>query len=327
MLSIIMPVKNTELFLKSCLDSIIQQTLQTWELMAIDDHSTDDSVNILRSHAQHDKRIRVIANEGHGVTAALQTGYKYSTGEYITRMDSDDINELHKYKYMLDQLVIKGPGHIALGKVKYFCEAGLGEGFQNYERWMNALISEGNCFNEVYKECVIPSPCWMLHRVDFDRAGAFDTALYPEDYDLCFRMYQQQLKPIACQEILFHWRDYPSRTTRQVAHYQGDAILALKCHHFLKIDFDPSRRLILWGAGKRGKFIAKYLVAQHIPFEWVCNNENKINHQIYGICLKSDNMVGDIHDKQIIVSVANAVEQKTIQEICTTHKWETYFFC
>lgn len=327
MLSIIMPVKNTEAFLKPCLDSIVKQTLLQLELIAIDDHSTDSSREILLAYAQEDPRVRVIDNEGLGVTEALQTGYKNSAGNYITRMDSDDINELHKYEHMLTKLKEKGPGHLALGQVKYFCETGLGDGFQNYERWMNALISSGNCFEEVYKECVVPSPCWMLHREDFDRVGAFETAMYPEDYDLCFRMYQQHLIPIACEEVLLHWRDYPTRTTRQVAHYKGDAILALKCYHFLKIDFDATKNLVLWGAGKRGKFIAQYLVSKHIPFEWVCNNENKIDHQIYGVRLKSEKSLSEIHNKQILVSVANAEEQSGIKELCTNNDWEAYFFC
>ncbi|MBK7689797.1 MAG: glycosyltransferase family 2 protein [Bacteroidetes bacterium] len=327
MLSIIMPVKNTEAFLKPCLDSIVKQRLQDWELMAVNDHSVDSSRDILLAYAQQDSRIRVMENEGVGVTAALQTGYKHSVGKYITRMDSDDINELHKYEYMLNQLKEKGPGYLALGQVQYFCEAGLGDGFQNYERWMNVLISNGNCFEEVYKECVIPSPCWMLHQEDFDRVGAFDTTMYPEDYDLCFRMYQHGLIPIACQEVLFHWRDYPHRTTRQVAHYQGDAILALKCHHFLQIDWDSDKNLVVWGAGKRGKFIAHYLVSKQIPFDWVCNNKNKIDHDIYGIRLKSEKSLGEIHNKQIMVSVANADEQRTIKELCARNDWDAYFFC
>lgn len=327
MLSIIMPVKNTQSFLKPCLESIVNQTLQQWQLIAIDDHSTDDSHEILMAYSRQDKRIQVITNKGEGVIAALQTGYRKATGNFITRMDSDDINELYKYEYMLTQLKEKGPGYLALGQVKYFCETGVGQGFQNYERWMNALIREGNCFDEVYKECVIPSPCWMLHRTDFDRAGAFNAALYPEDYDLCFRMYQHHLIPIACNDILLHWRDYPDRTTRQVAHYQGDAILNLKCHHFLNIDYDPAKKLVLWGAGKRGKFIAQYLVSQQIHFDWICNNENKIGHQVYGIVLRPEKTVNEIENKQIIVSVSNAEEQKSIKQICGENNWETYYFC
>jgi glycosyltransferase involved in cell wall biosynthesis len=74
MLSIIMPVKNTEAFLKPCLDSIVKQGLQDWELMAVNDHSVDSSRDILLAYAQQDSRIRVLENEDVGVTSALQTG-------------------------------------------------------------------------------------------------------------------------------------------------------------------------------------------------------------------------------------------------------------
>ena len=126
-----MPVKNTSPFLRACLDSIVQQTWVAWELLAVDDHSSDDSLQILKAYAAQDKRIRVISNEGNGVTAALQTGHKQALGQYITRMDSDDINEPNKYAHMLGQLQQIGESYVALGEVKYFCDQRLGEGFQN----------------------------------------------------------------------------------------------------------------------------------------------------------------------------------------------------
>lgn len=327
LVSIIMPVKNTELYLHACIQSILQQSYRDWELLAIDDHSTDSSHAILASYAQTDSRVRVIRNEGIGVIDALCTGYKNAHGEYITRMDSDDINALHKYEHMVFQLKSHGKGYLALGQVKYFAEGGIGNGFQNYETWMNALITKGTCFDEVYRECVIPSPSWMLHRTDFEAIGGFNATQYPEDYDLCFRMYEKRLKPIPCQELLLYWRDYPNRTTRVVSHYQGDALLKLKCHHFLAIDYMPEKSLILWGAGHRGKFMAKYLVEHAIPFTWVCNNENKIGHTIYNQVLKSTSVLADLDFKQILVSVANASEQLDIKSTCERNAWEAYFFC
>lgn len=327
MLSIIMPVKNTSRYLHACLDSIVHQTLTDWELVAIDDHSNDNSRQILNSYATNDGRIRVITNKGDGVTSALQTGYDNAVGNFITRMDSDDINEWHKYEYMLTQLQQYGEGHIALGQVKYFCEDGLGVGFQNYERWINTLIANGRCFEDVYKECVIPSPCWMMYRTDFDNTGGFNTLLYPEDYDLCFRMYRQKLIPIPCPEVLFHWRDYQTRTTRVQIQYQSDAMLQLKCHHFLNIDHDPHKNLIIWGAGKRGKLIARTLNTKKIHFTLACNNPNKIGHQIYGSKTIDETRLYAIQNKQIIVTVANIDEQKAIREICQNQHWEAYFFC
>ena len=327
MLSIVMPVKNTSLYLPACMKSIVNQSWKNWELLAINDHSTDDSEAILNSFAQADKRIKVVKNKGKGVIDALRTGFDISKGNFITRMDSDDINELIKFEYMIGQLTASGVGHIALGQVDYFAEGGIGDGFQNYETWMNGLIATGNCFTEIYKECVIPSPCWMLHRSDFESVGGFESSLYPEDYDLCFRMYEKGLKPIACDKVLFHWRDYADRTTRVVSHYQGEALLKLKCYHFISIDFDASKRLVLWGAGNRGKWIARYLVEHGIPFLWVCNNKNKIGHMIYHQVLKATSSLLDLDNMQIIISVANHDEQLEIKAICTLHLWESYFFC
>ncbi len=75
------------------------------------------------------------------------------------------------------------------------------------------------------------------------------------------------------------------------------------------------------------KFIAKYLVEQHIHFDWICNNENRIDHHIYGVQLQSEKVVNEIDNKQIIVSVANDDEQESIKEICSKNNWEAYYFC
>jgi len=86
-----MPVKNTATFLKTCLNSILQQTELYWELIAIDDHSTDTTWQILQDFAKKDKRIKVLQNNGKGIIDALRLAYKNSQGQLITRMDSDDI--------------------------------------------------------------------------------------------------------------------------------------------------------------------------------------------------------------------------------------------
>ena len=212
-ISILMPVKNAALFLRECLDSIVNQEEANFELIAVDDHSTDSSLKILEEYQKKDPRVQVHKNKQHGIIAALRLAYKKSSGVFITRMDSDDIMSLHKLKRLKSNLTAFGIGHIALGKVKYFSESTLGEGFIRYEHWLNRLIESGTNFNEIYKECVIPSPCWMVYREDLDRCEAFTPDNYPEDYDLAFRFYRKGLTPIKCDEVLHYWRDYVNRTS------------------------------------------------------------------------------------------------------------------
>ncbi len=119
-ISILMPVKNTDQFLIECLESIINQTETDFEFIAIDDHSTDESYSILKEYSLKDKRFKVFKNSGNGIIEALRLAYSKSSGNYITRMDSDDIMSLDKLKVLKSNLSACGSGHIALGKVKYY---------------------------------------------------------------------------------------------------------------------------------------------------------------------------------------------------------------
>ena len=88
--SVIVPVYNVALFLADCLDSIVNQTLQNIEIIAINDGSTDKSAEILEQYAQKDKRIKVITQENKGLSAARNVGINEAQGEFISFVDSDD---------------------------------------------------------------------------------------------------------------------------------------------------------------------------------------------------------------------------------------------
>ncbi|WP_291871570.1 glycosyltransferase family 2 protein [Maribacter sp.] len=313
LVSILIPVKNTEAFLEECLDSILQQDYKNWEVLAIDDGSTDSSATILKSYAEVDSRIQVFTNSGSGIIDALRLAYAKSNGNFITRMDSDDIMPSNKLSTMVDSLVEKGTGYLATGKVLYFAKEGISNGYARYESWLNSLTEKGDNFKEIYKECVIPSPCWMAHKEDFDSSGAFFSSRYPEDYDLAFRFYENGLKVIPCDTILHHWRDYSYRTSRTSEHYAANYFIDLKMHYFLQLDFNPNRPLALWGAGNKGKEIAKILNKKNVPFTWHCDNPKKIGKTIYENIIQHFNTIADLQNAQCIVTVANQEEQLEIK--------------
>ena len=90
MISVIMPIHNTEQYLDDAVSSIVSQTYPDWELIAIDDGSTDGSGKIIDEWASRDSRIRVLHTENEGVAAARNLGLKEMSGEYIQFIDSDD---------------------------------------------------------------------------------------------------------------------------------------------------------------------------------------------------------------------------------------------
>lgn len=90
LVSVIVPVYNTEHFLRACLDSITGQTLRDIEIICINDGSTDASKSILAEYAQRDERIRIIDQQNMGLSEARNAGVRMAKGRYLSFVDSDD---------------------------------------------------------------------------------------------------------------------------------------------------------------------------------------------------------------------------------------------
>lgn len=326
-----MPFKNTAPFLDECLSSIVNQSYSNWELLAVNDHSTDNSYELVNGYAAKDKRVKVFHNDGNGIIDALRKAYQQSSGDYITRMDSDDLMTKEKLTIMLGQLKSHGEGNVALGLVQYFSAYPLGDGFRKYEEWLNRLTLTGDNFKELYKECVIASPCWMVTRSDFEKAGAFNHDIYPEDYDLTFRFYEAGLNCLPGSEVLHMWRDYSTRTSRTDENYAYNVFLEIKVYYFLKLNHNREKNLVIWGAGKKGKLVADLLMKEGIPFRWICDNPKKIGKKIYDQELLSFTELDKVENTQSIVTVANPQAQEEIkkyfEERGSLPMKDYFFFC
>lgn len=331
LISILIPFKNTEAYIGECLDSIVKQSYTNWEAICIDDASSDKSWSIVKNYTDRDNRINVFKNNGDGIIDALKTALKHSKGEYITRMDSDDIMVKHRLSTMLQSLIEHGKKHLAVGQVKYFRKGGVSNGYMRYEKWINSLTEKGTNYDEIYKECVIPSPCWMLHRDDFVNCEGFEPNRYPEDYDLTFRFYRAGYNCIPCNQVLLLWRDYSTRTSRTHEHYAINYFLDIKVHYFLELDYDCNRPLAIWGAGNKGKTVAKLLIKENIPFYWICDNDKKIGKTIYGQELLNFEHLSQLNNPQSIVTVANEDEQSKIKSYLKKQNMKStkdyFFFC
>lgn len=93
MISVIVPIYNTSSYLKECLDSILIQTYNNFELICVDDGSTDNSLKILEEYALKDDRIKIITQENSGAAIARNKGLELAKGNYICFVDSDDTVE------------------------------------------------------------------------------------------------------------------------------------------------------------------------------------------------------------------------------------------
>ena len=125
MVSVIIPIYNTQKYLKRCMDSVIEQTYQNIEIILIDDGSSDNSLEICKKYQENDKRVYIISGKNCGVSHARNLGIDKAKGKYLYFVDSDDYlaNEaiekmLIEYKMRNNQLVIAGYKEIENNLVK-----------------------------------------------------------------------------------------------------------------------------------------------------------------------------------------------------------------
>lgn len=104
-ISIIVPIYNTEIYLKECLQSLINQTYENIEIVCINDGSKDKSEIILKNYMALDDRIVMISQENKGLSAARNAGLKIATGEYVMFCDSDDFLQLDAVELCVKKLV------------------------------------------------------------------------------------------------------------------------------------------------------------------------------------------------------------------------------
>lgn len=100
-LSVIVPVYNVEKYLNRCLDSIINQSYNTLEIICVNDGSTDRSRDILEEYRKRDPRIIVLDKENGGLVSARKEGLSYAQGKYVTYVDSDDFLETDMYESLM----------------------------------------------------------------------------------------------------------------------------------------------------------------------------------------------------------------------------------
>ncbi len=329
LISIIMTVRNGELYLKDCLESIINQSYENWELVVVNNQSSDSTQEIIDSY-NNEPRIRPLYNSGTpNIPSALHLAIENINGKYITRMDADDLMPEYKLDVLLSGL--KNDNEVAVGLVKYFSNSGVKKGYASYEQWLNQNLLSSNPYSGIYKECIIPAPGWLMARSTFESIGGIDPQAIPEDYDLAFRCYQHkiQIKPV--NEIVHYWRDYETRNSRHDPDYQDNNFFELKVKYFLKIDHDPDKPLILWGAGKKGKEVAQLLISKGIDFLWITDNQNKIGKNIYGKIIHDTKSLLDYDEFQVITVISSPTEQtyiKSIEEKLNASKNCSFFgFC
>jgi glycosyltransferase involved in cell wall biosynthesis len=272
--SILLPYFNAAPWIIETISSIQSQSAEDWELICVNDFSTDGSETLVQEIALTDNRVKNLSNVNKGIIPALQLALSKANGTYITRMDADDLMTKNRLKLMNSKLDTLPERSIVTGKVRYFSDGELSDGFVKYEHWINERVDLKDHYKHIYRECVVASPNWMARKSEIIELELFEKLVYPEDYDLVFHWQENGVQIHAINEVTLEWRDHPSRTSKNSETYSQEELFKLKTNWFLN-NRKKNGTLALLGAGTKGKLVAKILDANHIRYRWYDFNFKK----------------------------------------------------
>ena len=282
-MSVLLPVRNAAEFLGQCLSSLAAQTLADHEVIAVDDGSTDGSRADLDAAARSDPRLHVVAAEGRGLVAALNTGLREARGPLVARMDADDVAHPDRLALQRARLEADGATDILGCRVRLVGSAPGNAGMRAYVDWQNALLDHAAIVRDLFVESPLVHPSVMARATILRALGGYRDVDWPEDYDLWLRAHAAGRRFAKTRETLLDWRDRPGRLTRTDPRYSPDRFLALKLEALLAGPLSRPRPVVVWGAGPVGKAWSRALAARGLPVTaFVEVDPRKIGQQIHG---------------------------------------------
>jgi glycosyltransferase involved in cell wall biosynthesis len=278
-----MPVRNEATYLPAALSSLTRQSLRTWELVVVDDGSSDNTPAILSEAARDDERIRVIRREGGGLVAALNSGLEACRAPLLARMDGDDICHPRRLELQAAYLDMHPDTGLLACNFRHFPRSTLKQGMLSYETWQNTLVSHDLIMRDRFIESPFVHPSVMARRELIVNAGGYRDCGWAEDYDLWLRLADSGTRFARLPLPLFFWRDHPGRATRTMVEYSPEVFRACKLHYLRRGFLRDELSVIIAGAGLEGRAWQRLLAGAGIPVSsWVDVDPREIGRTLHG---------------------------------------------
>jgi len=202
-ISVLLPVYNAEKYLAETLDSLLRQTYKEFEIIAINDGSTDSSILVLKEYAARDKRIQVISQKNQGIVATLNRAAELAKGEFLARIDADDLALPRRFELQIKAIKADSSIVLVAGGFDVMNEDG-------EILYHDAVPSQSiDLLNAMRTRNPIAHGSVLIRKEAFDKVNGYNSDCGPtEDYDLWMRLAQIG-KIVALPQTIFRWRVNP----------------------------------------------------------------------------------------------------------------------
>ena len=315
-ISVLLPVRNGVEYLPEAIASIEAQTYSNYEVVAVDDGSSDDSWFVLQDWASRDERVRVFRQEPKGIVPALEFARSEATGAYLARMDADDIADPTRFDLQIQLMQSDSSLAICGCEIEYFPAEKVRDGALRYQSWLNAPATPEEIEKEIFVECPLPHPAFFMRADAIEEVGGYQDLGWPEDYDLLLRVWRSGGRLGKVPAVLMQWREAPERLSRIDKRYSLDAFRRCKVHHLVSAFPSAVNGVLIWGAGRVGKGFSRELAQVGVPvIAYAEVSPRKIGQNIHGAPVLDADEALRLKDVLHLASVGQEGARQTLRNL------------
>jgi glycosyltransferase involved in cell wall biosynthesis len=266
-ISVLMPCFNVATTLEETLESIAAQTLEDFEVVAVDDGSTDETAGILAEWSRQDPRFRLIELPHGGIIPAMSAGLAECRSDLVARMDADDRMHPSRLEKQASFLGAHPEVDLVSSLVAGFPAGELQKGFNLYIDWLNSLTDHESISCEIFVESPLCHPSVTFRHASVQAVGGYQENGWAEDYDLWLRGYLAGWRFEKLPEVLLEWREHPDRLTRTDSRYSLENFIRAKAHYLALGPLADRDTVIIWGSGMHGRRLSKHLLRASVPLK------------------------------------------------------------
>jgi glycosyltransferase involved in cell wall biosynthesis len=294
LVSVVLPVHNAAATVARAVASIQAQTLRDWELLAVEDGSTDASREILLRLAASDPRVRVLQLPRSGLVRALNAGLDAARAPLIARMDADDVAHPERLAEQFKFLGSNSGTGVVSCRVDFGGEAQASAGYALHVDWLNSLVTPEDIALNRFIESPLAHPSVMFRRALVDEFGGYRDGDFPEDYELWLRWMEAGVRVAKVPRVLLTWHDLPQRLSRTDPRYDPEAFFKMKAEYVAREvgrvgsraprrikDNPPCPQVLVWGAGRPTRKRAAHLEKHGVSIAgYIDVDEKKIGRKV-----------------------------------------------
>lgn len=248
MISFIMPARNVSSYVNDAIDPLRRSDYTDWELIIIEDHSTDDTLSILREIEKRDCRIRVFENEGVGKVVGLNYGYTFSSGAFIKCIDADDVLDTKFFDHvniMNNYDALCHDSYVTTSKLRIT---------GSYSVDKSILIKDFSYCLKYLKS--LPRWTWSFTRSIGDRIFPMPTELPFEDvwFSLMIKKFARRIRYI--NDELYYYRQHDNQVFGGILNFNSEVVSfrAKRMLKFIDVIVNEQTELLVPGTNDAGFF-------------------------------------------------------------------------